>query len=630
MNAANPINKNDVFIQKLTQIVLENLNNEQFGVAELSNLAGISRSHLHRKIHLLKNQSVSQFIREIRLREACKLLKYENLTASEVAYRVGFSNPSYFSKVFSESYGISPGAAKNANIDSLDMEPLREEGKVEMHTTIATWKIAVLFSGLLFTGLLILLAINKIDSFKNESEKSLAVLPLLNLTGSSENDYFVDGMHNALIGELGQIGSLRVISRTSTVRYKDKEMLLTDIAEELGVNIIVEGSVTGAGDSVRILLQVIDVEPEERHLFSKEYEDDLSNVIKLQMYAAKDISESIDIKLTKNEKLQLDRAQTVNPEIYKAYLRGMYYAHQGTRESFETGIRYLHEAIKKDPGDPLAYAGLALVYATKGHGQVDSEEAFEIAVNAADKAIKLDPSIDEAYTALSILYLYNVWDWPKTQEYFENAIRNNSSNVLAHAHYAWYHVLFNDYERAIYHAKKAVMLQPFSASFHAWLSILYFRNGQFVESEHYAKKALALKENCPYGNLALGWIALEEKKFSQAIAFHEKLPDWSYYKVLLGQTYVKAGQKDKALEIWEELQNHPKKVNPCHLGMMAAYLGFTDKAFELLNKAFENKIYPITYIEFYPCAENIRNDPRYNELLLKMNLPPRRNFIATK
>jgi TolB-like protein/Tfp pilus assembly protein PilF len=464
------------------------------------------------------------------------------------------------------------------------------------------------------------------------TEKSIAVLPLHNLTGQAENDYFVDGMHDALIGELGQIGSLRVISRTSTLRYDNSELLLRDIARELGVNTIVEGSVIGAGDSLRILIQLIDVFPKERHLLANEYRDAMQNAIRVQSSAAKDIANKIDVKLSKNEEKRLAKSRSVDPETYKAYLRGMYYLNQGTHESFKKGINFLQEAIARDPGDPYAYAGLALGYSIMGHGQLNSEEAFLSAMSAAKKAIKLDPMNDEAYTALSILNLYSTWDWPQAKEAFENAIAKNPNNEIAHAHFAWYHILFNDMEKSIFHAKKAVMIEPFSASYKAWLALLYYHNKEYDNAEIWAQKALAIKKDVPYGNLTMGLVSLQRKQYQQAIAFHEKLPkNGDNWKMLLGYAYVKAGQREKALQLWNEMEVRSKDhwVNPCHRGQMAAYLGFTDQAFELLNDAIESKSYPITYINLYSCTEDIRNDARYDKLLQKMNLPYRRLLLTS-
>jgi len=629
MDASPLPNPGQGFLNKLEQLVLSNLSNEQFGVNELSKELGHSRSYLHRKIHLLKGQSASQFIREIRLKEAYKLLKESNLTCSEIAYRVGFGNPSYFSRVFAEHFHCTPGSIrKKAESDcssaiqkeSLALFPMVAGISHRFKRLILFAASAILVS---FFAFFILLP-------RLRSETSLAVLPLQNHTGEKENDYFAAGMHDALVGELGQITSLRVISSTSTLRYRENDMLLKDIARELDVNIIIEGSLQTAGDSVRMLLQVIDVLPRERHIFSKEYDDVMHNVLNLQRLAAREISREIRLRLSKKEKQNLAKSRTINPDVYKDYLRGMYYVHQGTSESFTRGIHCLFGAIEEDPSDPLAYAGLALAYATKGHGMVDSKEAFHTAFSAAEKAIKLDPNCDEAYTALALLHLYDIWDWPRTREYFEHALSNNPNNLLAHAHYAWYYMLYCDYERAIYHGEKAVMLQPFSASFHSWLSLIYFKAGQYDECEHHANRTLEIKKDNPYGNLALGWLCLERGQHDEGIAYHEKMPKSPYHSMLLGYTYVKTGHRDKALELWRQANKNTSRANPFHLGVMAAYLGFTDQAFELLNEAYQKKIYPVAYLYFYPCTESLKSDPRFNDLLAKLNLPEHQLHIASK
>jgi len=613
----------DQFLKKIYQNIEDNLADEDFSVKDLAENVCLSRSMLHRKLIKLTGKSASDLIKKIRMMRAKTLLENDVATVSEIAYQVGFRSPSYFNKVFKKYYNVSPGELRRGAI-IFETEPLddvkHEKRFLQGFKSLNSWDFGLV---LVFALTLLMMGLYVLNS-RYTVEKSIAVLPLQNLTGQAENDYFVEGIHDALIGELGQFASLRVISRTSTLRYRKSDMLLMDIANELGVNSIVEGSVFGADDSIRILIQLIDVFPEERHVLVNEYHDGISNVLNVQASAVKDIAQKINIELSEKEEKRLADARTVNPETYKAYLRGMYYLNQGTNESFQTGINYLYQAIKTDPGDPFAYAGLAVGYSLIGHGQLDSQEAFLQAMSAANKAIKLDPTIDEAYNALSLLYLYKVWDWAKAKKAFENSIFNNPNNAIAHAHYAWYHILFNDMDKSIFHAKKAVMLEPFSASYTAWLALLYYHNKEYDKAELWARKALALKDNVPYGNLTLGWVCIQKKMYQHAIEYYEKLPvNGAYWQTLRGYAYVKAGQREKALALWNELEVLSKKqsVNSCYRGMMAAYLGFTDKAFELLNDAYKNKIYPIIYINFYPCTEDLRNDPRYHALLRKMNLP---------
>jgi pentatricopeptide repeat protein len=622
----------DQFLKIIHQIIEDNLDNEHFSVEDLAKKAGLSRSMLHRKLIKLTGKSASDLITERRLLMAKELLENNVATASEIAYRVGFNSPSYFNKVFKKHFNVSPGDVRKSAIINQNHSSVDKEQEDQITAPPEFFRLNRAFLVIILAIVVAGVGVYAILAKYHPAEKSIAVLPLHNLTGQADNDYFVEGMHDALIGELGQIKSLRVVSRTSTLRYRNSDMLLKDIAGELGVNTIVEGSVIGAGDSLRILIQLIDVFPKERHLLANEYHDGMPNVLTVQSSAVKDIAQKINVKLSKNEENRLTKSRTVNPETYKAYLRGMYYLNQGTEESFEKGINCLQEAVERDPGDAFAYAGLAVGYAFVGHGQLNSEDAFLRAMSCAKKAIKLDPTIDEAYTALSILYLYNTWDWPVAKEAFENALANNPNNDVAHAHFAWYYVLFNDMERAIYHAKKAVMIEPFSPAYASWLALLYYENKEYNNAEYWARKSLALEKDCPYGNLTLGWVCLQKKQYKQAIEYHEKLPkDWDHCTTMLGYAYAKAGQREKALALWNDMEKRSKDqwVNPCYKGMMASYLGFTDKAFELLNDAVDNKYYPVTYINFYPCTEDIRKDPRYDELLHKMNLPSNRDVITS-
>lgn len=626
MNIQN--SRDRAFLADVHQNIKDNIGNESYSVESLAQAVGLSRSMLHRKLVKLSGKSASDMIMHSRLTCAKKMLEESEATVAEIAYKVGFSSPSYFNKVFKKYYGVSPGEVqKNNGIERTYAAANKEKLQAKSLWTISTFlkivSVVVLIALLAIVGNMLL-----VD--KEPVEKSIAVLPLNNMTGIEDSDYFVDGMHDALIGELGKISSVRVISRTSTLRYRNSKKYLRDIAKELGVDCIVEGSVVCLGDSLCILIQLIDVFPEERHLLVNQYSDVMPNVLGVHSSMASDIVTKLYAGLSNKKNEVLFAKHTVNPQTYKAYLRGMYYLNQGTKESFEEGINLLRRAIDNDPGDPFAYAGMALGYTIMGHGQLKSEEAFQLAVSSAEKALKLDPNIDEAHCALSILHLYKSWDWASAREAFEGTLRANPNNAIAHAHYAWYHILFGDKEKTLYHAKRATILEPFSASYHSWLSLLYFHYGQYVKAELSAKRALELKENIPYGNLIMGNLYLRKKQYKEAIAYHQKLPSGVNWDVERGYSYVKSGQKDKAMELWDKIEEKAQQgnVNPCYRGGMAAYLGFTDKAFELLNQAVDQKSYPITYLNFYPFTKDIRQDPRYTDLLRRMNLPVNKFSVA--
>ncbi|WP_163707977.1 helix-turn-helix domain-containing protein [Mangrovibacterium lignilyticum] len=609
------------FIARLTQIIETNLKNEKFGVSELAREVGTSRTNLYQKVKSSTHKSVSRFISEVRLKKAMELLKQTSLNVSEVAYEVGFGSPTYFIKCFHDYYGFSPGEVKPYEGDETE----KVESKIETSKPVLLKrrirKPAIISAVIIVVLILLTIFITKSLSSQNgKTEKSIAVLPLHNLTGNPDNDYFADGLQDAIIGELGQINSLRVISRTSTRRFRDTNLLMKDIADQLGVNIIMEGSLIGASDSLRVLIQLIDVLPKERHLLAKEYDDIMKNALSVKNKAVKDIAETIRVKLTNSEEEKLAQARTVNPETYKAYLRGMYYVQQGTKEEYATGIGYLEEAIRKDPGDPLAYAGLALCYATKGHGILDADESFRRAVSAAEKAIKLDPNSYEAFTALSLLYMDVDWNWEKARESFEHALAVNPNNSIAQANYAWYFVLFNDPDKAVYHGEQAIKIDPLSSVYQAWLAFLYRDLGQNDKAVATAKHALELNPKLAYPWALLSDVAVERMQFDQAIEYAEQLPKGLYWDLSRGYAYLKAGQRDKAMLLWDQYKDK-SQVNPCLLGMMAAYLGFTDRAFELLTEAVDKKRYPAAYIGFYDYTNTIRSDSRFKDLLRKLNLP---------
>ena len=621
----------DQFLSIINQAIEDNIDNEKFSVEDLAQSVGLSRSAMHRKLMKLIGKSASDLITEKRILKAKELLENNVATTSEIAYRVGFSDPSYFNKVFRKYFNISPGdIRKDGVVDKKYLlsekgeKPGAAKSKNLLIKTVAIIAIMIVIGGVIYF----------LIKSKKPVEKSIAVLPLNNLTGVPENSYIIDGMQDVLIGELGQIKSVRVISRTSTLRYRNSEMLLPDIAKELGVNTIVEGSVRCLGDSLCLIIQLIDVFPKERHLLANEYIDDMRNALKIQKTAVKDIAQNINIRLTNEQKQLLTETRQVDPETYKDYLRGLYQINLGTPESFNTGISYMQKALKRDPGEPLAHAGLALGYALLGHGYLEAPDAFRTAEAAANKALKIDPNLDEAYIAIAMLNTYNFWNWPKAQDAFEDALARNPNNEIAHAHYAWYHVLFDNKEESLYHARMATVLEPLSPAYYSWLAWLYVYFEEFEKAEIEVRKSLELMENLPYGNTVLGWVYLHKKEYQKAIETHQKLPlNYPFFKMVLAYTYVQAGEMDKAIALRNEVEDEAKHtwVNPFERGLLAGMVGDSDMAFELLEEAREHHYYPTNHINvILPGMKFLDNDPRYYALFKEMNLPDKMPIYASK
>ena len=624
-------NSNDNgFIARLTKIVEANLENEHFGVNELAEKSGLSRSQIHRRLKSGCNKSVSQFIREVRLENAKEFLEEGSMTISEIAYKVGFGSPSYFIKSFHDYFGFPPGeyvkyapeeTAKKENA-VLTNEVIQEKAKKSFFKTPFVLDKKVLL--VLIAVAIVVSVIFAINKFMNR-ELSVAVLPMDNFAGHVDSEHLAYGIQADLIAELSELKDLRVISQWSANAAKDKMVSLKDFAGRLNVDLVLTAGLIQVGDSLEIVLNLVDVFPNERNILTNKYEADMENIMQIFSLAVRDIAQKLHINITDDLKRKLSQPRKVNPESKKAYYTGKYILGKDDRELFDEGIKYIREAIDKDPSDPFAYAAVALGYAIKGHHSGTPNEDFSTAEFYANIALEMDPTIEEAFTARAMLNLYQRWEWDKAKNAFTEALQINPNDDVAHAHFAWYYEVHNDFDNAVYHAKKAVTLNPLYLAYNAWLAAIYYRAGEYEQAETYAKIVLAERDSSVYANIVLGWINLLRKNYPEAIKYTEKLPTkpiyWDLYRAYI---YNKAGEKQKALTFRNNMEERAlnRNVPDWYRGLMAAIFGYKDEAFKHFNTAIDKKQYQMMYINWYPFTENLRNDPRYNELLKRMNLPP--------
>jgi len=451
--------------------------------------------------------------------------------------------------------------------------------------------------------------------------ESLAVLPLENLSGDPEQEYFADGMTEALIANLGKIGALQVRSRTSIMQYKDVKKPLPEIARELNVDAVVEGSVVRVGEQVRITAQLIHA-PTDTHLWVDSYERDLRDVLALQSEVARAIARQIEITVTPDQETRLAARRPVNPETYEAYLKGMFHLNKFTPEGTEKGLDYLRQAIEKDPADPLAYAGLARGYSIVGHGPAPSPEALPRAKAAALKALELDETLAEAHAVLAEVKLYYDWDWAGAEQGFQHALELNANLATAHAHYAWYLVLLGRLDEALTEMKRAQELDPLAPIYSAWLGQQYWYAGQYDEAIDEARKSLELDSDFAVGLYALGSIYAAKGMYEEAIVAHQKAgavdPDLGW---LLGHTYAMAGRRDEALNVLAELGEEYQQRNAWGVAEIYAALGEKDEALRWLEAAYEYRHNWIPWMGRNPNYEPLRDDPRFGDLLRRMNLP---------
>lgn len=463
-----------------------------------------------------------------------------------------------------------------------------------------------------------------------EQVHSLAVLPLQNLSGDPEQEYFADGMTEQLTADLSKIGGVRVISRTSAMRYKGANKPLPEIARELNVDGVIEGSVQRSGNRVRITAQLIHA-PSDTHLWADSYERDLRDVLSLQDEVARDIANKIKIRLTPTEQARLSSSGPVDPQAYQSYLEGRYYWNMRTEEGLNKGIAYFRDAIEKDPHYALAYAGLAQSYITlDGYGIVPDKEAFPPARAAALKALQLDENLAEAHTALAVVRAHYDSDSVAAEKEFKRAIELNPSYATAHQWYAE-EVLspLGRHKEAIAQSKRALELDPLSSAINAWFGAILFWAGENDEAIAQLQKTIEMDRNLPIAHLWLGRVYLEKKMFKEAIDEFQSSVNLSgrqpFYLASLGYGYAVTGQTKAAAKILKQLTelSARKYVSAYEVAALCAGLGRKDQAFQWLQKTCEEGACSSTMrdVKSDPAFDSLRSDPRYAELVGKIGLP---------
>jgi len=456
--------------------------------------------------------------------------------------------------------------------------------------------------------------------------RSLAVLPLQNLSGDPEQDYFADGMTEALISELSKIHSLRVISRTSIMQYKKTEKSLSKIARELRVDAIVEGSALLVGDRVRISAQLVKASPEE-HLWAGDYDRDFKDILALQREVTRTIARKVRISLSPSEKSRLAGGGEVNPQVYKAYLKGLFLIHQFTEEAVRRGIRFFEEAVSIDSENALAYAGLAESYDILTSADWTSpQEGWSKVKENALKALQLDGSLSEAYVLLADIKFVVDWNWKGAEEEFIHAIELNPSSATARQYYALFLSAMERHEEAIDEMKLALELDPLSLSINQNLGAIFRFASRYDESIQQLTLTTELDPNFSWTYWSLGEVYLLKSMFEEAVSAFETALKLSgngmtIIESSLARAYASWGKTGEARRILENLIQKAKKeyVSPFRIAVIFASLGEREDAFSWLEKAFEERSNNLVYLKVDPALDNLRSDPRFEEFLRRLN-----------
>ena len=456
--------------------------------------------------------------------------------------------------------------------------------------------------------------------------ESIAVLPLENLSGDPDQEYFADGMTEALIADLARIGALRVVSRRSAMRYKGARQSLPEIARELGVDAIVEGSVLRAGDRVRITAELIEAST-DRHLWAERYERDMRDVLAIQSEVAQAIAREVQVKLTLQEEAQISRAPRVDPEAHEAYLKGRHLWNQRTEESLRRAIEYFQRAIERDPSYAPAHSGLADCYNVLADSSyIAPEVAFPQAETAARKALALDDHLAEAHASLAYLLTHWYWDWEASEQGFLRAIELDRGYPTGHQ---WFGILLccrGRFDEAIAHGLEAVRLDPLSRILYTTVGDSYYYARRFDEAIDLYRQAIEFSPDFMQVRFDLG------RSLEQAGRYEEALMQ---FEIGLGMAnadrgtspalacaYGFSGRPDLARPILAALKAKAGEhyVPPYAIASVHAALGETDQALDWLERAYAKHDRAMIYLGVNPRFDRLRASPRFEALVEQMRL----------
>jgi TolB-like protein/DNA-binding winged helix-turn-helix (wHTH) protein/Tfp pilus assembly protein PilF len=546
--------------------------------------------------------------------------------------------PRYVETVVGKGYRFAAPVICNHEHAGPPAQPLTSSPPVSSGTgaSVAEKRIVSLRTGLLLGGVgvlalfvaVLLLRYVGARSTRQPSIKSLAVLPLKNLSGNPGQEFLADGMTESLIGRLARIHDLRVISRTSVMHFKDTQLSMPEIGKMLGVDAILEGSVIREGNQIRVHAQLIRAATDE-HIWADEYQREYRSALVIEDDLARNIAEQIEISLTPQERVNLASTHHVDPETHEDYLKGRYYFNQRTQDALQKSIGYFQQAIARDPSYALAYSGMADAYAMLGfRGSVPSKDTLSQAKAAAWKAIQLDDTLAEPHASLAFIAETHEWDWATAQREYKRTLELNPGDARAHHWYAGYLMYVGRFEEGIEEAKRARELDPLSLPINNALAGRLLVAGRYSEAQDQVHKTLQLDPNFAPAHQTLGWVYLNTGKQREAIPEFQRALQLSGtdndFVLDLGFAYASTGNRAEARRILARLKRlHQRGLAPSgSIGILYGALGDLDEAFAWLDKAVDERDPELTYVKVPGRRfEPLRHDPRFQQLVLRVGVP---------
>lgn len=513
-------------------------------------------------------------------------------------------------------YEMSPqGMRKTKAKETDDIVPI-----LSKKTIIRNWIISLIVS-IFFVSIGSWWALNEYNTADKKAIKSLAILPFGNFTGNHDQDYLAEGLHFNLITAVSQVGSLRIIGQKSTLKYKNSEKSVPEIANELGVEAIIESSIMKFGDTVQLNIQMIQAFPEERNIWRQVFERPTNEIYSLYNEVSQQIAKEIDVILSTQEKSLLSTARKVDPDAYQAYLRGRFYWDKLTREDLDQSLKYYQLATELDSTFAPAYAGIAAVWSGRRQmGMVTPKEANKLEAIAIDKAFALDS------TDVEVLYNYVIssgwiaWDWKKLEETYHKVLQLNPGHANAHAYYSNFLIAMGKDKEAMFHIEKALQLDPYNSVIEG----LYFINLSFLERCDEVILLSGKTENPLSKQALINCYDLErmyEKAYEQQLAFFSSIKD-TIMKETIKKGYQEGGYFEAIRKQVSLMEKRADSSNSYNFTIPLKYALLEDKEKTLiwLEKGFIAHDAQMPYIASIPFFNFLQDEPKFKAILKKMNL----------
>ena len=615
-------------LARLQQLVEENLGNEQFGVGDLSRSVGISRSHLHRKLRAAAGQSVSQFIREYRLRKALDLLKEGQHTVSEVAYLVGFSSATYFSRCFANLYGHPPSKTDK-------VEPFGQEagppGQVKMQwkksiSSKRVWMLVLLAILLPYTVFFVIQLSGR-SKANGVMTKSVAILPFENLSDEPSNAYFTMGVGEAIARKLSAIADLRVVSKTAMFLEGESKESLVDIANKLNTFYLLKGSVQKFGDMIRVEVGLVNGKT-GHWIWADNFDREFDDIFQIQNEIAEKVALHMEITLSPEVRSKLNLGYTNNSVAYDLYMKAHYEFTTYTRAGYTRAHEYVKQAIELDSSFALAYSLQGNIAIAKGSMfgvELDAMEALSQAMISIRKALEIEPDLPEAHAVKGFYHLYSDWDFKKAEQAYKKGIE--TFNTEGYALYVDYLNFAGRHKEALEMAQRLEYIEPYYPNTRMILCLFY--NQQIDEAREFAQSRLRVMRNYVIMD-SYGFLLLNSGDYKEAIRIFQQifeLENIRYPRILgwMGAAYARSGQPVRARELIDELKQH-RALNSAgspafFIAVIHAAMDETEDALHWLSVAIDDHEMEIPWLTTEPQFYQLHQHKDFRAMVKKVGFP---------